>query len=275
MPHLSRIQSIKNSMVKHAHSLRSGKAAGSEDFLCEGFHLAREAFESRLKFRFVFGTPSSWGKEEGQALLAAAQSAKVKCFEAPPNVLQYLSDTVTPQGLAAVVRKPDPLPIPVSGRPILALYRLQDPGNLGTLFRSAEAFGAAGLLLTDGCCDPFNPKVVRAAMGSLFRVPFRSGGNWASHQAWLKGNGFHPFALAAKAQRALTDPQLPPPLAFWLGSEGEGLPADLVQDCEGIVGIPMEGRVESLNAGIAGSLALFQAGVGMPGSGKGPLSPSP
>jgi TrmH family RNA methyltransferase len=247
-------------MVKHAYSLKVPKRAkGSEDFLCEGFHLAQEALASGLHFRYLFGTKAAWTGEEGRVLLEGAKAAKVRCFEAPANVLAYISDTVTPQGIVGVVQRPSLSIVRTASSVVLAVHQVQDAGNLGTLFRSAEAFGASGLLLTEGSCDPFNPKVVRASMGSLFRVPFSMGGEWRGQMGSLKKDGYHCFALDGEGDRSLPEVELPRPLAFWVGSEGAGLPKELLAECEGVLAIPMAGKVESLNVGVAASLALFWA----------------
>ena len=135
---------------------------------------------------------------------------------------------------------------------------------MGTLFRSAEAFGAQALLLTEGCCDPFNLKAIRASMGSLFRVPFVSAGKWESHMDWLKKNSFHNYALTHPATNELPKVNFLTPLCIWVGTEGAGLPDVLIQACDESVAIPMSGKVESLNVGVAASLALFWAGYKRP-----------
>ena len=263
MTKLPPIESVQNGMVKHAYSLKvPKKAKEAEDFLCEGFHLVQEALQSGLRVRYIFGTAEGWGTPEGQTILAKANADKTKCFEVPSKVIAYVSDTVTPQGMLAVVGKMEThYPAEPLGR-VLALYQLQDAGNLGTIFRSAEAFGIQALFLTEGCCDPFNPKVVRSAMGSLFRVPFVQSGKWEDYQAWFKEKGFQSCALSHKEPQDLLRTSLPEAVAFWVGAEGSGLPDDLVQDCQMRLQIPMVGKNESLNAAVAASLAMFWAKFG-------------
>jgi TrmH family RNA methyltransferase len=130
---------------------------------------------------------------------------------------------------------------------------------MGTLFRSAEAFGAQGLFLTEGCCDPFNPKAVRASMGSLFRLPFMSGQSWENYFEWFEKNHFYTYALTMEGSDRLPEINFRKPTAFWVGAEGTGLPSDLVGRCGQKVAIPMVGEVESLNVGVAASLALYAA----------------
>ncbi|HVZ80565.1 MAG TPA: RNA methyltransferase [bacterium] len=263
MPKLPPIESVQNGMVKHAYSLKiPKKAKETEDFLCEGFHLVQEAQQSGLRVRFIFGTAEGWATPEGTAILEKAQPEKTKCFEVPSKIIAYVSDTVTPQGMLAVVGKIEArYPVEPYG-PVLALHQLQDAGNLGTIFRSAEAFGVQAVFLTEGCCDPFNPKVVRSSMGSLFRVPFVQGGKWEDYQAWFKERAFQTCALSQKESQDLLVTELSDAAAFWIGSEGAGLPDRLVQDCRSRLRIPMVGKNESLNAAVAASLAMFWAKFG-------------
>ena len=260
MQPLSLIQSAQNSMVKHAYSLKvPKKAKDSLDFLCEGFHLVEEALKSDLRCRFIFATKEGWNRPEGKKIYDSAQRDKVRCFEITPKIVSYLADTVTPQGLLAVVGKPEPAWPSEPFSLVLAVDRVQDAGNMGTLFRSAEAFGAQALLLTEGCCDPFNPKAVRASMGSLFRLPFMSGLSWENYGDWFEKNNFHTYALTMDGADRLPEINFRKPTAIWVGAEGAGLPGDLVRRCGQKVGIPMTGKVESLNVGVAASLALYAA----------------
>ncbi len=254
------VQSVSNSMVKHAYSLKvPKKAKQAEDFLCEGFHLVKEALETGLTVRYLFATAQAYATAEGSQILETAHQHKIRCFEIPSKIVSYLADTVTPQGILAVVKKPAPEWPATTPALLLAAFQIQDAGNLGTLFRSAEAFGAGGILLTEGCCDPFNPKAVRASMGSLFRIPFMGGKSWEDHMAWLDENVFRSVALTGTAPKTLFELDLTGPTAFWIGTEGTGLPEALSARAWERASIPMKGKVESLNAGVAASLALFFA----------------
>src|ERR1041385_6816541 len=130
---LSLIQSVQNSMVKHAYSLKvPKKSKDSLDFLCEGFHLVEEALKSDLKCRFIFATKEGWNHPDGKRIFERAQRDKVRCFEITSKIVAYLADTVTPQGVFAVVGKPElKWPEGPMGT-VLGIYQEQDAGNMGT-----------------------------------------------------------------------------------------------------------------------------------------------
>jgi TrmH family RNA methyltransferase len=256
----SQVQSVQNSMVKHAYSLKIPKKLKiAEDFLCEGFHLVQEAFKSDLKLRFIFGTKEGLSHPDGLEIQESAKRRKVRVFEVTPQIISYLSDTVSPQGMIAVVKKIETSWPEQSEGLFLAVHQVQDAGNMGTLFRSAEAFGVKHIFLTEGCCDPFNPKVVRAAMGSLFRLPYIMGKTWVEYMDWAKKNEVNTSALTQLGSKPLVDVKFSNRELIWVGAEGGGLPAELVEACAGRILIPMAGKVESLNVSVAASIALFQA----------------
>ncbi|HVM33041.1 MAG TPA: RNA methyltransferase [bacterium] len=258
MSEFSIIQSVQNSMVKHAYSLKKAKSLKeSVDFLCEGFHLVEEALASGLNLRYVFATPEVEKTDAGKKLQAECRRQKTRWVLVQAKIIDYVSETATPQGILAVVEKPAARwPAPET-QIVLCVDQVQDAGNVGTLLRSAEAFGAGGVLLTEGSCDVFNPKVVRSAMGALFRLPVQEKLDWQSAMEWLKANGFQSLALTSHGAPSLVGMALPQKTALWVGSEGAGLSEELMAACDAKVSIPMTGKVESLNAGVAGSLALF------------------
>jgi len=142
---------------------------------------------------------------------------------------------------------------------VLGVQGVQDPGNLGALLRTAEAAGVSGVFLTEGCCDPFNPKAVRAAMGSLFRLNLQNDISWREALTWLVDRKVPSMALMPRAEKNIFDLGKGP-MALWVGSEGDGLAEELAVACEGKVRIPMAGPVESLNVGAAAAIALFYKG---------------
>jgi TrmH family RNA methyltransferase len=188
---------------------------------------------------------------EGDDLVDAASAAGIEPVEllvagenVVPEVLASVSTLPHPARTVGVYRRAD---LPRSPREVcLALWRVADPGNVGTLLRSADAFGAS-LALSDGSADPTGPKAVRASAGAVFRVPVI---------AWEEAPGAR-IALVAHGGAPLPDLELQPPLTFLLGSEREGLPESLVTDCYKAT-IPLPGAAESLNVAAAGAIALYE-----------------
>jgi TrmH family RNA methyltransferase len=171
--------------------------------------------------------------------------------ECSPDVIDRVASTSTPQPILAVARRPR-LELPDAPSLMVLCEELNDPGNLGTIVRAAEAAGADAVALTTGSVDPWNPKVVRAAAGSLFRLPV------LSHVAVGRLPIRHLAAVAAGAP-SLDDVDLREPVCFVLGNEARGLSAAGVSLCEGAVMIPMAGPTESLNVAMAATVLLFEA----------------
>ncbi len=184
---------------------------------------------------------------EGEDAVAAATAAPVELLrageEVEPRLLEEVSTAPHPPRLAAVYRRVD-LPAWEEREATLALWRVADPGNVGTLLRTAEAFGAA-VVLSEGCADPTSPKALRASVGSIWRVPL---GTWADL-------GGRRVALVAHGGEALASVDLSGRVAFLLGAERAGLPAEVERDVEAT--IPIVG-VESLNVAVSGALALYE-----------------
>ncbi len=141
--------------------------------------------------------------------------------------------------------------------PLLAIAGVQDPGNLGTILRSAEAFGAGGVVLGEGTVSPFNPKVVRASAGSVFRLPLART-KLSDALGPMKQQGLRLVATASHKGMPLHQANLSGPLAIFIGSEGAGLSRDLIKEMDEVVAIPQAPQVESLNAGVAASIVLYE-----------------
>lgn len=192
--------------------------------------------------------------------LLAAVPAGVPVFQTSAKEFAALARTETPQGILAVARIPfSSWAVLAAGRrPLVALEGIQDPGNLGTVIRAAAAFGA-GVIVGPGSVDPYNPKVVRATAGYLFRfppaplsVPAKEG------MALLRGAGYRIFAAGPRGEVALPQADLAGPVAIWVGNEGGGLSEEAVAAADHSLRIPAPGPVESLNAGVAAAVILYE-----------------
>jgi TrmH family RNA methyltransferase len=167
---------------------------------------------------------------------------------------------VTPQPVVAVVPYVDlPLASLRGASMLVVAVDIRDPGNAGTILRSAEAAGAGGVVCCGGSVDVFNPKTVRASAGSLFHVPVVAGGSPVDVLQEVATWGVERLATVADGGRDYADVDLTRPLAFVLGNEAHGLPADLASEIDATVTIPMLGRTESLNVGMAAAVLCFEA----------------
>ena len=254
------IEGRHNALVKE---LRRAFARGelTPDGLCaiEGMRIVEEALRSGLKFRAVFFGRSAEAK--AQRLLPQI-AAHVEMLLLPNKLFASAVPSETPQGVAALVRcqqfsLEDVLAKAQAG-PVLAIAGVQDPGNLGTILRSAEAFGAAGALLGEGTVSPFNSKVVRASAGSVFRLPIAQV-TLAEALGRMRERGLRLVATSSHRGTRLDEAKLTGPLAIFIGSEGAGLPKELLVELDEIVAIPHSPLVESLNAGVAASIVLYEA----------------
>lgn len=259
----SRLRPVSSPQNQQVKDLRKAFSKGelTEDghAAIESVRIIEEAIRSGLKFRTVFFSES--GKARADRLLPQLGS-HVETLLLPDEVFSSAVDTETPQGVAALVklkshdiedlfRTPEPLVVVVSG--------IQDPGNLGTILRSAEAFEAAGIILTEGTVSPLNPKSVRASAGSTFRLPV----------VQMKIRELLP-ALTAKGMRilgttshrgtALPQADCRGAVALCIGNEGVGLPKEMLSKMDASIVIPHSRMVESLNAGVAASIVLYEAG---------------
>ncbi len=257
---LRRIEGRHNALVKE---LRAAFAHGelTSDGYCaiEGMRILEEAIRSGLKFKAVFFRASAENRAER---LLPQLADQVETLLLPDKLFASTVPSETPQGVAALVRCKvftlvDVLAKSQAG-PLLAIAGVQDPGNLGTILRSAEAFGAGGILLGEGTVNPFNSKVIRASAGSVFRLPMV--------QAKLLGTlnqmrelGLRLIATSSHKGTPLDQATLTGPLAIFIGSEGAGLPRELLAQMTDTVAIPHSPTVESLNAGVAASIVLYEA----------------
>jgi len=246
MPEL--ITSHQNTRVKE---LRAALASYTRDarIAVEGEHLVAEALRSGVTEGILF-------LREGYTLKIRIP-ASIETVVLSKDVFDKAVTTETPQGIALLFEPP--APTAKSGPELILIAAgLQDPGNLGTLIRSAEAFGATQLITTTDTVSPWNQKCIRASAGSVFRMPMLLS-QTTQKLAALKQTGIKIFAAAASAGIAFTAANLTHPCALLIGNEGAGLSTELLALADEKISIPMPGNVESLNAAIAGSLLLYEA----------------
>ena len=251
------ITSLANEKVKYARSLRRRRQRTREGrLLVEGVRLLEEAMRAGCIPALLFFQPERSETPRAQALLAQARAADVPCFAVAETVLHSLSEMVTPQGIVAIVPQPQLRP-PAASNLVLVLDRLRDPGNLGTLLRTAAAAGVDEVLLGPGTVDPYNSKVVRAAMGAHFRLPLAVGLGW--HGIAERLSGLTVWLADAQGEQAYDTVNWCAQAALIIGGEATGSSDKAVALAHGQLRIPMCGDTESLNAAAAAAVILFEA----------------
>jgi TrmH family RNA methyltransferase len=249
------IRSSQNQKLKTIR--RSLKSKGDLAPL-EGPHLLDEALRRGVALEDVFMTPEFLARDEGRALHARLSRPAIEVDQA---LLRSLTDADAPQGSLAIARLPrhgvGALPRRTDGIYVYA-ERLQDPGNVGALARSAEAAGAVGLALGPGSAHPNHPRALRASAGSLLRLPIAVQADAAELFAYLADLAPRSIALDPHTGEELYSAPLTGTLVLLLGSEGPGLSAELLASAELRLRIPLAAGVESLNATIAAAVVLFE-----------------
>ncbi len=258
------ITSRQNRLIRHASALgRDGGMRREEKlFLCEGARLCRDAALSGVEIETCFYTRGARRKYE--EYLAPVLKICGESYLIEDHVSQLLSGTKTPQGVFCVCRWPQTLQGDLIGfmphGPCLVLENLQDPGNLGTVLRTAEAFGVFRVFLLGNCCDPLSPKALRASMGAVFRVGLTAEPSPRRLEELLRRYGYRLHAAVPdSAARPVTEIDFSAGLhAMFIGNEGSGLTGETIALCNDRVTIPMEGRAESLNASAAATVLLWE-----------------
>ena len=266
------ITSVNNQRVKDTVNLKQKKyRIESGAFLAEGLRAVEEAVQC-ANVTDLFFTKTEEDKLDN--ILKAAEAKHLNLFQVDEKVMAKLSDTKTPQGVVAVIKMPENSlhqlrPGAFSKKaevdyefdnnaPILILDRVQDPGNLGTIIRTADAVGALGLILLDGCVDAYSPKVVRASMGSLFHLPVVQNVTAEEALTWCYRNGYEPAATALNNAQNVYKADISKKMAFIFGNEANGVAEELQAAAETRLFIPMAGLAESMNVAMAAGIILFE-----------------
>ena len=180
----------------------------------------------------------------------------------PDDLFDLAADTVTPQGILGMVNMPSYSQEEILNSPAglyLLLDDLRDPGNLGTMIRTSEAAGVAGVIMSKETVDLFNPKVVRATMGAIFRVPFLYVESLPETILQMKQKEISVYGTILEESRVYDDPDYTKPSAVVVGNEANGISREVQESLSGRIHIPMEGSVESLNAAVAAAVVLYEA----------------
>ena len=260
------ITSISNPRIKNLIQLqKKGKARREQQcFVVEGLKMVLEAPTERLKAIYM-SENFSRGEEQRQAVEKKAAASGCFLEILSDKVFKEASDTMTPQGVMAVVSMVSfdwqQLALQKSDgkRMILILESLQDPGNLGTILRTGEGAGIDGIILNRTSVDPYMPKVIRSTMGSIYRVPVAVAEDMEVVVSRLKESGTRVYAAHLKGEKSYCEQDYLTDTCFMIGNEANGLSDALADMATDYIRIPMAGQVESLNAGVAAALLMYEA----------------
>jgi len=232
-------------------------------FVAEGAELLRAALRVGAEIESVYLAPEGAEDPVTRETCDRALAAGARLFPLAPGVLERVADTVTPQPVLTVLPMmvdPEPsVPDPASHPLVIVLVDVRDPGNAGTVLRTADASGVGLVVFSGESVDPYNPKTVRASAGSLFHVPFRVQDDPAGLAGSLSGRGYRTLATVVREGDDYAALDWSVPTALFLGNEASGLGPDVLEAMSGAVGIPMAGRAESLNVGVACAVLCFEA----------------
>ncbi len=256
------IASRENSAVKQLHALADPKHRKREQsYLVEGIKMVEEALRDRAGVKLVVAAPSLV-QHHGKGVLKLAEAAGVEILWISERLMDALSENKTPQPVMAVVGMrsfPEEQLLGNGSALIIIAHQLQDPGNLGTIIRTAEAVGASGLAVTSNTVDPYNAKAVRASMGSILRLPVVPVSDTAAFIAACRQRGFQTIGAALMGDTTHFDIDLTRPTAVVFGREGSGLPQEILSGIDHAVRIPMAETIDSLNVATSAAVILYEA----------------
>lgn len=243
-----------NQFVKHALKLKQKKYRDEQGrFIIEGIRLIEEGIREGLVDYILYSSKLMDTNGAGRI-----ESSGVKMYEVSHDILKELCDTQTPQGAAAVAVKPGGLSEDIKGDFIIIADGIQDPGNLGTIIRTADAAGGDGVILLKGTVDAYNPKTLRSTMGSVFHIPIICYDDLENLVDSLKEKGFFIYASSLEDSETIYNSDFKGKTAIVIGNEANGIPKEHVKLCTHKIKIPMPGRAESLNAASAAAIIMYE-----------------
>jgi TrmH family RNA methyltransferase len=256
------ISSSANPLIKRMRLLAERKHRRREGaFVVEGIQPVWQAVEAGADIEVLIVAPGLLKPPAAQAMVIHEAERGTRVARVTSELFSRVADRDGPAGLAAIVRaRPVPLvalDVP-AGALFVVLHEPGNPGNVGTIIRTASAVGAAGVILTGAATDPYDPAAVKASMGALFEVPVAAAASAQEFFDWSASRQVTVAAASARGQRSLWEAEFPAPLALLLGSEAEGLPEALLDRAGLHVRIPMTGTAESLNLAVAAGVLLYE-----------------
>lgn len=255
------IKSKDNQKIKLVRSLDNKKVRDLQGlYVIENIKLIEEALKENIIFQFVFLSESLANKTDVEKLIKAFNEKKIEYHLIENNLFKEVSNTVNSQGIIGIAKKPknDIEAIIKKNNFIVFCDKLQDPGNLGTIIRTADAFGPCAVVLSPSCVDAYNDKTVRACAGAIFRVPIVEIENSLGFIKDLKGQEFSIISTVVNSDKSFDDINNPKKICLIIGNEGNGVSNELKEASDECITIKMTGQTESLNASIAAAISIYE-----------------
>lgn len=256
------ITSTKNPLIKEIKSLyRKNERIKTKSFIMEGIKIIEEAIDNNYHIKNIIYTDRLLNIKGGLEFFQTIRNMDELVYVSD-NIFKEISDTENPQGILAIggFELEELSKLKQGEKPfLLFLDGLQDPGNMGTIIRTADAFNIDGIIITDGCVDPYNPKVVRATMGSILRVPIYYTPNGIDGLNHLKDLGIKVYSTSLTESIPIFDIEYNTGFVLIIGNESKGVSDEIYLLSDRLIRIPMPGKAESLNAGIAASIIMYEA----------------
>ncbi|WMM23647.1 RNA methyltransferase [Tissierella sp. MB52-C2] len=256
------ITSSKNPLIKEIKSLyRKKDRMKNKSFIIEGIKIVEEAIDNNYSIKNIIYTDQLFKTKDGEDFYQKIRSLENIVY-VPDNIFKEISDTENPQGILGIamykyngVEEIFKIETPF----LLFLDGIQDPGNMGTIIRTADAFNISGVIITEGCVDPYNPKVVRATMGSIFRVPLYYTSKAMEDLMKLKKENIKIYSTSLDGSIPIYDADFKEGFILSIGNESKGVSEETFSLSDKLIKIPMPGMAESLNAGVAASIIMYEA----------------
>lgn len=257
-----RLTGSRNSIVKEVRSLKS-KSARTEKklYFIEGARFIAEALKENIDICYIVVSETFASAGGSSELLEQINHGRFDCYLLTDGLFESISDTQNPQGILAVLsqEKKQLRDSSIADGLMVVLDAVKDPGNMGTIIRTADAAGCTGVIIPDGCVDIYNPKVLRATMGSVFHVPIYHCAGMTEAIGFSKQKGFLICASHLEGAVSIYQADLSGNVALVIGSEAEGISDETIRNADLLIRIPMAGRAESLNASAAAAVMMFEA----------------
>lgn len=253
------IKSKDNGKIKYVRSLNSKKGRDEEGtFIVEGIKFVNEAINENVHIIYLIFSESAFKKTEIQELYNFSLESGTEAIICEDNVFDSTADTINSQGVLAVIKREQNIRTINEYKFFIMCDRIQDPGNLGTIIRTADAFGPAAVILNKGCVDVYNPKVVRASAGAIFRVPFMHTDSDEEMMKQLNESGYLIISTVIDSDYSFDNIDMAEKICVVIGNEGRGVSREIVSNSHMSITIKMSGRAESLNASIAAGISIYE-----------------